>query len=256
MLRVDSPGGSVTGSETIWREVARARERGKPVVASMGAVAASGGYYVAMGADAIVANPGHHHRFDRGDHRQAGGARPARSGSASGRTPCAPTPTPTPGRSTRPSPRSSRPIVEAEADLFYTDFVRAGRRGPQHDDRGRGCRCAGPGVDRRRRPANAAWSTNSVDLRTAVRRAKVLAGLDADTEVRTRQLSGLVAAGHGAPAGLSQPAAASLPDALGGAARPLDGRDRGTRRAVAERRQRAVAGAPRGSRLLAGRAGR
>ena len=58
VLRVDSPGGSVTASETIWREVERARERGKPVVASMGAVAASGGYYVSMGADAIVANPG------------------------------------------------------------------------------------------------------------------------------------------------------------------------------------------------------
>ena len=58
MLRVDSPGGSVTGSETIWREVVRLREAGKPVVASMGAVAASGGYYVSMAADAIVANPG------------------------------------------------------------------------------------------------------------------------------------------------------------------------------------------------------
>src|SRR6516164_1456291 len=58
VLRVDSPGGSVTASETIWREVQRARERGKPVVASMGGVAASGGYYVSMAADAIVANPG------------------------------------------------------------------------------------------------------------------------------------------------------------------------------------------------------
>ena len=54
VLRVDSPGGSVTGSETIWREVVRVRERGKPVVASMGAVAASGGYYVSMAADAIT----------------------------------------------------------------------------------------------------------------------------------------------------------------------------------------------------------
>ena len=58
VLRVDSPGGSVTGSETIWREVNRVRDGGKPVVASMGAVAASGGYYVSMAADAIVANPG------------------------------------------------------------------------------------------------------------------------------------------------------------------------------------------------------
>ena len=58
VLRVDSPGGSVTGSETIWREVNRVRDGGKPVVASMGAVAASGGYYVSMSANAIVANPG------------------------------------------------------------------------------------------------------------------------------------------------------------------------------------------------------
>src|SRR5262249_20917892 len=58
VLRADSPGGSVTASETIWREVKRTRERGKPVVASLGGVAASGGYYVAAGADAIVANPG------------------------------------------------------------------------------------------------------------------------------------------------------------------------------------------------------
>src|SRR6202011_5750846 len=58
VLRVDSPGGSVTASEAIWRGGKRARGRGKPVVASMGAVAASGGYYVSMGADAIVANPG------------------------------------------------------------------------------------------------------------------------------------------------------------------------------------------------------
>jgi protease IV len=42
----------------IWREVARIRGEGKPIVASMGAVAASGGYYVSIGADAIVANPG------------------------------------------------------------------------------------------------------------------------------------------------------------------------------------------------------
>ena len=57
VLRIDSPGGSVNASETIWREVGRLRTAGKPVVASMGAVAASGGYYIAMAADVIVANP-------------------------------------------------------------------------------------------------------------------------------------------------------------------------------------------------------
>jgi protease-4 len=57
ILRVDSPGGSGTASDAIWREVSVAR-RSKPVVVSMGDYAASGGYYVAMGADAIVAEPG------------------------------------------------------------------------------------------------------------------------------------------------------------------------------------------------------
>jgi protease IV len=57
VLRVDSPGGSGTASDVIWREVILARKE-KPVVVSMGDVAASGGYYVAMGSDAIVAQPG------------------------------------------------------------------------------------------------------------------------------------------------------------------------------------------------------
>src|SRR6266436_5495965 len=54
LFRVDSPGGSVVASESIWREVVFARERGKPVVVSMGDVAGSGGYYVAAPADKIV----------------------------------------------------------------------------------------------------------------------------------------------------------------------------------------------------------
>lgn len=55
VVRVDSPGGDGYASDLIWRELVRAREKGKPVVASMGDVAASGGYLVAAGADAIVA---------------------------------------------------------------------------------------------------------------------------------------------------------------------------------------------------------
>jgi protease-4 len=58
LFRVDSPGGSYIASDTIWREVARARRLGKPVVVSMGDVAGSGGYFVAMAADRIVAQPG------------------------------------------------------------------------------------------------------------------------------------------------------------------------------------------------------
>lgn len=57
VLRIDSPGGSVFGSEVIARAVQVFRDSGRPVVASMGSVAASGGYYIAMGADEIWANP-------------------------------------------------------------------------------------------------------------------------------------------------------------------------------------------------------
>ncbi|TMB13816.1 MAG: signal peptide peptidase SppA, partial [Deltaproteobacteria bacterium] len=58
VVRVDSPGGDGTASDLIWRELVRARkEKKKPVIASMGDVAASGGYYVAAGADVIFAEP-------------------------------------------------------------------------------------------------------------------------------------------------------------------------------------------------------
>lgn len=57
VLHVDSPGGSAVASDTIWREVCRVRDSGKPVVVSMGAVAASGGYFIACPADVIVALP-------------------------------------------------------------------------------------------------------------------------------------------------------------------------------------------------------
>lgn len=58
VLRVDSPGGSYVASDTIWRAVERARAAGKTVVASMGEVAASGGYFVSVGTHVIVAEPG------------------------------------------------------------------------------------------------------------------------------------------------------------------------------------------------------
>ena len=57
VLRIDSPGGSAIASDAIWRAVGLVRESGKPIVASMSDLGASGGYYIAMGADAIVAQP-------------------------------------------------------------------------------------------------------------------------------------------------------------------------------------------------------
>src|SRR5215203_440474 len=58
VLRVDSPGGSSTASDVIWRELSISRENHRPVIVSMSDLAASGGYYVALGGDAIVAQPG------------------------------------------------------------------------------------------------------------------------------------------------------------------------------------------------------
>jgi len=58
VLMVDSPGGSVGASQEIYRAIERFRNTGKPVVVSMGNVAASGGYYVSVPANYIYANPG------------------------------------------------------------------------------------------------------------------------------------------------------------------------------------------------------
>jgi protease-4 len=58
LFRVDCPGGSAVASESVRREIVRARAAGKPVVVSMGNVAASGGYWVSLNADRIIAQPG------------------------------------------------------------------------------------------------------------------------------------------------------------------------------------------------------
>jgi len=58
VVRIDSPGGGVAASQEIYEAVRRLRAEGKPVVASMAGVAASGGLYVACAADSIVCNPG------------------------------------------------------------------------------------------------------------------------------------------------------------------------------------------------------
>lgn len=57
VLRVNSPGGSAFASDAIWGEIEELKEKGIPVVASFGDYAASGGYYIAAGADKIVSHP-------------------------------------------------------------------------------------------------------------------------------------------------------------------------------------------------------
>lgn len=213
VLRVDSPGGSVTGSETIWREVVRTRERGKPVVASMGAVAASGGYYVSMAADAIVANPG----TITGSIGVVTGKLVARDlkdrlgvGSDAVRTNA----NADAWSINAPFTEEQHAHVVAEADLFYTDFVERVAQGRnmsadavEQVARGR----VWTGAD--------ALERGLVDelggLRTAVRRAKALAGIDEDTKVELHSLPGSSLRDVLRSKPSSQPAAASLPDLFG-----------------------------------------
>jgi protease IV len=58
VVAIDSPGGAVAPSQSIYQELRRAREMGLPVVAVIGSVGASGGYYIALAADSILAMPG------------------------------------------------------------------------------------------------------------------------------------------------------------------------------------------------------
>lgn len=214
VLRVDSPGGSVTASETIWREVTKARERGKPVVASMGAVAASGGYYVSMCADAIVANPG----TITGSIGVVTGKLVARDlkvrlgvGSDSVRTNA----NADAWSINAPFTPEQQAQVEAEADLFYTDFVERVADGRNLSVE------AVDAVARGRVWTGAdALEHGLVDelggLRAAVRKAKVLAGIDEDDKVRLVSYPGSSVWDFVRPRSSSQPAAASLPNALGG----------------------------------------
>ncbi len=213
VLRVNSPGGSVTTAETLWREVKRARKRGKAVVVSMGAVAASGGYYVAVAADAIVASPatitgsigvltGKLVIRELLERLGVGLDTVRTNANANVWSIEAPF---------TPEQRARR---EAEADLVYADFlerVADGRNltteAVDRVARGR----VWTGADARER--------GLVDelggLRTALRRAKVLAGLDEDADVRIVTYPGGSLLDMLRPRASSQPAAASLPDALG-----------------------------------------
>lgn len=203
VLRVNSPGGSVTASETLWREVKRARERGKPVVASMCAVA----------ADAIVANPA----TTTGSIGVITGKLVIRAllgrlgvGSDTVRTNA----NADAWSIDAPFTPEQRAHCEAEAGLVYAHFVSRVAEGRnlttdavERVARGR----VWTGADAHKR--------GLVDelggFRIAVRRAKILAGLDEDADVRIVTYPGGSLLDVLRPRASSQPAAVSLPDALG-----------------------------------------
>ena len=240
VLRVDSPGGSVTASETMWREVNRLREAGKPVVASMGAVAASGGYYVSMSADAIVANPG----TITGSIGVVTGKLVARDlkdrlgiGSDSVRT----NPNADAWSLNKPFTDEQHAHVEAEADLFYTDFVQRvaqGRNMTVEDvdavargrvwtgadalERGLGGRTGR--AAHRDRPRQGARGVRRRHRRQAGQSSRLVVGGHAATQAVVATCRGVPAGSRCRPGG------------------PIDRRRPRPDRAIADRGQRAVAG--------------
>lgn len=213
VVRVNSPGGSVTASETLWREVKKARKRGKPVVASMGSVAASGGYYVAVAADAVVASPA----TITGSIGVLTGKLVIRDllgrlgvGSDTVRTNA----NADAWAIDTPFTPEQRAHREAEADLLYADFVARVAEGRN---------LTKDAVDRVARgrvwTGADALERGLVDelggFRTALRRAKILAGLDEDADVRIVTYPGGSLLDMLRPRASSQPAAASLGALLG-----------------------------------------
>jgi protease IV len=184
VLRIDSPGGSWPASDAMRREVARVRDGGLPVVASMGNVAGSGGYYLAMEADRILAQPG----TLTGSIGVVAGKLIVRElfeklGVTFGRIEASPRAGMFSGL--RPFSEDELVLFERQLDRAYEDFVgkAAAARKMPHDDlerlaRGR----VWTGAD--------ALERGLVDelggLHEAIARAKELAGISAETKVRVR----------------------------------------------------------------------
>ena len=150
IFRVDSPGGSYVASDTIWRAVEQARAGGKPVIVTMGDVAASGGYFVAAPADEDRGAARHHHRLDRRDQRQGRtyghvGETERRLGRRAGRRQC---------RRREREPRLLGSRLEPPGGRPGPCLQRLhgqGRRRPQHARRPRAHGRQGPSVERGRR---------------------------------------------------------------------------------------------------------
>ncbi len=160
VVRVDSPGGSAIASEVIWRELMLTREV-KPLVVSMGDVAASGGYYIAAPAHSIVAQPGTLtgsigvvtgkfvlegglDKLGVGTRRRVSDGRSAEIYSPF-----------------RPFSNDERARLEEQMRADLRTVRQACRRGPAADDGGRGCGGAGARLERDNARVSWDWSMNS-----------------------------------------------------------------------------------------------
>ncbi len=180
VMRVDSPGGSGLASDVIWREVELTRAE-KPVVVSMSDYAASGGYYISMGADAIVAQPGtltgsigvYSGKFSLGGLYEKVGlsVETVERGDYAGLM-----------SPSEPFTDAERAKIEGMIESFYDTFIEKAAEGRKRDP---------SEVDRVARgrvwTGKQAMEVGLVDelggFRTALDRAKELAGIDADQEV-------------------------------------------------------------------------
>ena len=158
VLRVDSPGGSVFASEQIYREVRAAQADGKPVVVSMGDLAASGGYYIASSADEIWAHPatitgsigifGAIPTFQNTLKKIGVNVDGVGTTNLSGQL-----------RIDRPLGEDAKMLLQSFIERGYEEFLGARRRRPQEDPRRSARHRAGPRVDRHRRQEQ--WARRS-----------------------------------------------------------------------------------------------
>ena len=183
VLRIDSPGGSALASDLIWHETQVIK---KPIVASMGDVAGSGGYYIAMGTDKIIADARHDHRLDRRRRRQARHPRSVQEDRHHHRNDRA-----------RPQQRLvqlERAVHRFGARSRPDDDGRHLR--PVHDEGGRGSQDAARQARKlaggRVYTGRQALANGLVDqlgtLHDAIQEAKQLAGIDKDTKVTIESL--------------------------------------------------------------------
>jgi len=181
IFRIDSPGGSALASDVVWRATQLAAQHGKPLIVSFSDVAASGGYYVGCGADAIVASPGSvtgsigvvvlrpvlRGLFEKLDIGFAAITRGNHADIA---------------LSTQPLSDASRERLRVEVESIYDLFVARVADGrsltsERVDEIGRGRVWTGA------QAAEMGLVDELGGLGTAVRRAKIAAGLDPDADV-------------------------------------------------------------------------